>query len=884
MKKILCISLNLLIYLSPLISKGQKLYKTVLGAPENFVMPVDNPDPGYLEQTVVKSKENIWLVTADRDEAPFYDIPDGTDAKGTLEYGKHYIVFEERNGWILVGDLDRNRVNGLKLENVGIVTGWVSKKNVLLWRTGLVDVKTKIHRKVVLLNRADDINNVASIKNKLRVDVYTSPTNGNKIEDIKVLDFYFVYKEEKNRLLIGTRPSLDGMSKILVGWIPRVRTQPWNTRICLEPNFEPEAFNERRQNPAFRIKAFGDQFKAASFCAKPEENPSGIFWDGDPVIQPPNRLAKDGRRFIGNVMRMPLIRFGEGAASGTYFYETGMVGEIDIKPDGSAQFISKLDEIDEAMLADRVQDWGIKSSTVNVFFVIEGTEYTYEYREALINAVSGISSRVPGGKTLKYGMLVYRDIPEAEVTLPAGNTVNRMIELMPLTPDREKAVRFLNSIDFSNKVDTDTWTAMFYGLSEALKKGGFKEDETNIMFVIGSFGDFRANKFRREDAKNTQSPALFEDTNMLMESLAKLDVNLYGCQLRDNQMSESNAFSSGIYNMILGSSKIPYNKRYANPSNSNMAKVLEELKKDKLLIREPYMPDSDGEESELILSYAVHPGFIQRPATGKNMAKVRLTEAILNGVDQSVTFTEQFHNILTRMYSTIGNSYAKAIEKVYEGLTDDGASLGYYAPAFALFLEKNLTDIGRDDLVKTAANKYHLYSTVFVPARINGAKNSVVSYSLCMPQQDMLQYKNTIELCLSTSVSGTAEKRRSLYEVYRMLFDQFSGEQYSKTGFDNLETTDVLLMMQGISPGEADDLKGILRLDLPVLKLKDILDEKKVSNSEIDRLMKRFADVNDRFEDILRSRRYEFKFGNDDNDDERQDLNVIYWMPIKEVF
>jgi hypothetical protein len=469
------------------------------------------------------------------------------------------------------------------------------------------------------------------------------------------------------------------------------------------------------------------------------------------------------------------------------------------------------------------------------------------------------------------------------VTLADGTRLNRMLELLPLTQDKSKALGFLGNIDFSSKIDTDDWTAMYYGLSEALKKGGFVEGETNIIFSIGSFGDFRANKPRKDDAKSTRNPALFEDTSVLLESMAQFDINMYAFQLRDNQLSASKAFTSGMYRLILDSAKIPYNKRYANPANANVQKLLEQLKKDKVEVKEPTMTDPDGNESILVLSNAVHPGFILRPSAGKSIAKANLKESILKGMGQSVNFADNFYDILTRMYSSIGTSYSQAVEKVYQDFTDESAPLGYFNPAFAQFLEQNLNDVGREELLKSTGNKYHLYSKVFVPARINGAKFPSVSYCLCMPEQDLLQYKNTIELCLRTSTSATGEKRRSLYEVYRMLYDQFSGEQSSKKSFESLETTDILLMMQGLSD-KSDDLKAILKLDLPVVKLKEILDERKVSNAEIDRLMKRFADVNSRLEAILRSPRYEFKFGNNDKDDDSRSLNVIYWIPMKDVF
>jgi hypothetical protein len=48
--------------------------------------------------------------------------------------------------------------------------------------------------------------------------------------------------------------------------------------------------------------------------------------------------------------------------------------------------------------------------------------------------------------------------------------------------------------------------------------------------------------------------------------------------------------------------------------------------------------------------------------------------------------------------------------------------------------------------------------------------------------------------------------------------------------------------------------------------------------------MKRFAEVNTRFETILMKDKYEFRFGAYDKDDETRSLNVIYWIPMRDVF
>ena len=661
---------------------AQKSAKAVLGYPAELSNPEDKKLFYTVSNPAARSRTYAWLVISDRDNNPLFDSPSGRPFTA-ISFGQSFFVLEEQAEWIKIA---RPYVNGLKIDSMGtVVQGWIPKSNMLLWSTGLVDQVSRIHRKVVLLNRADDINNVVTLADKLQVDLYREPRGGTVHSSIRIHDFYFVYKREADRILIGKSPALTefDISHNLMGWISESRAVRWDNRICLEPNFEPEAFEERRKNSQFRIKAFGGASFADLFCCKPGDKPDGVFWSDDPVGLPSRYLSSDGKRFKGNVMRMPLLDYRPAETDGLYYFESGVVGTINVKRGKETKFSSKIDEVAGAQLGSKIQEMAVKSTNIDLFFVLEGTEPVYEYKPWLLKAVGDIHQKYAGTKNIRYGILVYRDIPESAVNLN-GTIVNRMTEIFPLSADLTAFNSFLDNIDFSNKTDTDDWTSLHYGMYEALMKGGFNEENLNIVFLTGCFGDFRASKFRRDDATASNSAAYFKNTDIIVENLSKLDINLYALQLRNDGLSACRAFTGAAHNYISGAAKIPYNKEYANPDNSEMQVLLDSMRVlHGIEIKEPELEDPH-EFSLVTLENGVHPGFLVRPGLYKSMALTDMVDYINKGVTESVTFADGFYALLSRIYSTAGMSVDEAVED-----DDLDVTAGRFWPALARFLEDN---------------------------------------------------------------------------------------------------------------------------------------------------------------------------------------------------
>jgi hypothetical protein len=868
-KQLIIVTISLLLFL------GASLHvfaqKRVLGRPQSFEMPVDyHPNAQmqerFLEQTSAKSRKDPWLVFSDRTNNPVFDKAGGKQI-GTIDFRELFWVVEEKEGWIKIVDAT---VNGMKIENLKREIGWVPKKNMLLWNSGLIDLNTKIHKKALLLNRADDIENVVRRRDKFIVDVYKGPQTSTKEADIRIFSFYYVLKKEGNMLLIGTESILSTyMTSSIVGWIRQSDCTAWDNRVCLEPNYEAAAFAERKANPQRQIRAFGDISKASEYAESGGAKVSEVFWNDDPVKISRDKLAvSNPYRFRGEVVRFPMISVSQ-SSSRLQYYSSGLIGTIKVRKgrDAGFEFESEIAEVNYATMTRYINDLNYKNQHLNIFFAIEGTACTYAYQQQLINAIRAINAQALAGiPNVRYGVLLYRDLAEENIEI-GGTKINRLIEHVSLTPDIDKVIQFLSQAEFQNKQSQDDWTALYHGLSQTLRLADFNERETNIVMLIGCHGDFRANDIRKKDAERKNHPALIEDLTPLYESFSRMGTHLYAVQLLNDNSRSTMAFSSFARAMILDAAKISYNQGFGNTSRAESRELTERLQKEyNLTIPEPNMLEP-READDIPLRGSTQPGRLLKPAAGRSLPPEKFASELVKNVQNSVQFNAKLYESLSAIYIE-GKSLGEVVETEPELKYDIGRLL----PPVVQFLDNMLRDanISSKDFYHSLDEKYKLFAEVFIPARIADAAHPLVSYSLLMPESDLLEYKNEIRRCL-IHASAYPEKRKQLFEVYKSLIEQFSGDRIMKSAED-FTREEVFRIMQGLE-------RSGLPLEVPLnIRIGDIRNERKISNAEIDVLMNRFQEVHQQLENIIRfGENYDFCYVSPAR-------NRYYWIPIYDIF
>lgn len=866
MKKIIIICFFSILII-PTILLGQK---KVLGKPLHFDLPIDFYDGDNSKENLTKfwnsrqrkSQEEPWMVISDRNNNKVYKKASlGSSVVETINFRDYFYVVEDKDDWVKIVEAS---VDKLEIVNLKRKMGWIPKANLLLWNSGLVGKTNQIHKKVLLLNKAEDIKNILSMEDKSIVNIYSDPTNGDKLPDKRIFDFYFVMKKDFNTgryLLAGDALiSAYNVQDKIIGWVDARRCALWNTRICLEPNFEESAFNERKSNPdKFKVRAF-EEFLAAKEFAEGSGAKNDVFWEDDPIqVTGQNLSSANPHRFNGAVIRFPMIS-AEKTTDKYEYYNSGIIGTITAKNKG---VISSISETAYAKFKEYTDLVTKKSQNVNVFFVVEGTASTAAFKNNIIESIRDINSSMTRNiQNVNYGALVYRDIMEERD--------NRLIEYTPLSVNINSTIDFLNRTTFENHFDQDEYTALYYGLAESLKIAGFRQDATNIIVVIGAYGDFRIDRDRRVAAKQQGHKAFFEDTNPIIRNLNALEAHLHFVQLNNDGYRTTRSYAGAGQALILEAANYGFNTKYGSRSDRQTRSLLTAMENDyNIRVSNPEMLDP-SDSDDIQLQGGITPGSLRKPSVNNQLSQYNLSQMVQKGVEGSIIFAQDFHETIQKF---VGG--ASSTEAVGPASDKSEVASGRFTPAFANWLNQIMKDgnISEADLNKSQGEKFRLFTEVFIPRYIKGATYPTVSYTLFMPERDLVNYQRILERMFSTSMGSYDQKREALFEIYIELITQFTGEEGLRgIPAERLLRSQIVALMQGL-------FYSGLRIDLDMdVMVGDIKDEQKVSNAEVDALLNRFNEVNKTLENIIRSgNTYEFCYSTDAN-------NRYYWIPLEDSF
>lgn len=845
----------------------------VLGLPQIFERPRDLfPRPGdgndgdydtprddkaYLreiENTSNKSRTKPWVVISDRDNNPVYRNPSKNgDIVEEVSFRESFLVVDEKDTWLKIG---RGTANSrLRSSDLQIV-GWVPKTDMLLWTSGLVSYRTKINRKVFLLNRSDNIKRLlgdVEKRKQLYAEIYRSPNATGKEPDKSIYEHYFVYKIENNMYLIGTDDKFNSINigNTLIGWVNYRKLNDWSTRISLEPNFDPEAFAERKNNEKLRLKGFDTPQGVENFVLS--GNKKGMIWDSDPVIVLDKYMSeKNPRRLKVDNVRFPL--FSKDNSGNTPIFHSGVIGSIKILVDenGKLKYESEITEQDFGNIRTITKELNYKNNNVNIFFVIEGTDKTYSFKQDIIQAINDLSQQkalrtIPN---VKYGALIYRDIPEGE---------SRITEHIRLSTSLTRVTDFINQASFENQIDQDDYTALFYGLNKSIKVAGFNDKELNIIVTIGSNGDFKANKVRRASASVEYMP----DASSVAKNLDDLDAHIHSIQLY-NDGRRYTGVAYGIYSqrLILAAAQNRYNKNLDNRLATEVPK-----KNDKLVFLEPTMEQPVGMTSSKVSSG--RPGGIILPLNGQSLSANRITagleELVLESINYEKAIAQVFNDLLSSPKSLRELSF------------DNSISASAFTSGIIDVLVKKNKDVSATQLTKALDTKLMLFTEFYLPVKLPNTNHPTCKYVLFMPEADLLDYNRMMERNISQiNDSSYPEKRKSLKAIYSNLVKTFAANNYlDGRKIEDIPISEVNALMQGVQ-GEGLNLNPEQKNNQ--ILLGQIEEEKQVSNQQVDELIKQFYDVNMELTRILRLRdNYEFCYISDNG-------NRYYWLLPSQVF
>lgn len=841
------IYLLLFLIVSVQISNAQ----TVKLLPKKFFNPIGYTDNSEWNEQVFrrghpnKDKPRNWYVIGDRDAKTYKKPNSKSSPKAQLKFKQIAYVIDEDSKWLHVATCDKLvRKRDRKLRGQITDLGWIQKDKILLWPFSLLNEHNNIHLKGFLLNKAKDINKIRKERNRKIANIYRGPNTNSKVDTLGLYDFFFVYKKENNRYLIGRNSTLNTMSvsEDLVGWVDDYKVSTWNTRIALEPNFNEEAFEERKSDKNLRVVGFATQQEADQY-AKQGVIKGSPLWDNDPVKIAPRKLAKSNpRRHKGALIRFPMLERNQN------FYTSGSINKL---PTFALNKVfeeqeGEIDEITYAWMQEIVLKCEKKKKNLNIFFLIEGTPQNSGIQETIRKVIDELIFKTEDQINIKLGVGVYRDVEQ--------KLINKDFELFRCNNDTKSFYNFLEKIEFENFGETDEWTDLQYAMNQSLVKGGFSQEQANILFVIGNYADFRYNIPRKITAK-ANNPEYLVKFSKLIDNLSKFEMNTFFIQpTLDNNLIASYVFVEKYRDLLL---------QVANKSFRNYRKIANIYKN--TTVPPPLIPDQEIVSQKRL----------------KLQNGIGISEIIYPGNNNQYLENYKISQFITENIKEV-ISHNNHIYKKFSSIINDGNGIdfednaGVWGADIAHILYSEIQDVendevAREELKKIVNEKFKLYHKVFLPNAILGSEHPPFSFVVFMPESDLRDYIHQLEN-LNNAIEGPIDELREvLFETFENMMHKYSGEDLSRTSVETSNIDKLRALMQGISE------EGYYIGDKLGFDIGDIRDSKKMTEDEIDDLSIRIQNKYKNLKKILqKGSNYEFSY--------TVNGNIYYWIDANYLF
>ena len=286
----------------------------------------------------------VWSVYSDRDHNPTYTEPDSTlPEMERLSFAQQLYVLEEggSDGDYIHVVYDPG-LDGFDLSGHQKDYGWIHKSKVLLWSHCMVGEVSRIDIKALGALSIGGLSEV--LQDGAAVACRTGP--GTKFGVACPFPgkepFVFVYKSADAGVdtyaLLGRSPTM-GEGQVggsMIGWVLQSELVLWGTRLALEPNWGPEACEERRVGRKARL--FMDSQSARAYRDSEDPDSRYILWEADAL----------GARPVGEWSRFPALEWSEEG-----FIEAAVVGRLEdgIRWDGEQDRVRIFGKAVEDVLA-----------------------------------------------------------------------------------------------------------------------------------------------------------------------------------------------------------------------------------------------------------------------------------------------------------------------------------------------------------------------------------------------------------------------------------------------------------------------------------------------------------------------------------------------------
>jgi hypothetical protein len=809
---------------------GQEFSK-VLGVPDKFIRPVDLSNTemeAYVKgDSGPKSNNRPWRVICDRSGYETFSDPSGSTKSGEkLEFKMWYFVAEEKGNYIHLVKMNGEPDNSLNIPKGSFVEsyGWAEKSKMLLWSSGLRSPKSGIYLKSLILYTFEGANEVIKNNNQ-GIQFYPSPsTKTASLGSLALYDFYFVLKKENDMYLLGAESDMKTSTfykKEILGWVHQNTQADWNTRLCVEQNFEQKAFDERKISPSKQFVAYSVSTEAKNQTISGSGSTKHLLTKDDPVNADKTVIAKsNNKRFIGTKLRMPVLKCDESTLSAGILGNLGNESGTKSCPACQAVF----DEISEF------------SNNYNILFLVEATTPMRSYKDEIKSALGNLKRELTDVPNAKFAVAFYRN---------ANVNGKSFLDYTEMNGDIDIVSRKIDAAVFTED-GYDGYSSLYSALSKSVAKVGFKANSTNVVYIIGQNPDFRDNPTLKLNCLDNNCDALIKP-DKLVDQLSNIRAHMVFLQPSLPKTSTSNDLLEQGIDLMLD----------VSISNFQTYKKVNDIM--------PSPKDVNPTIAEESTISSINGG------STKNIFYSSKEGSVLSASDFANYIRTSFKDIKTRQ-----NNVAKALEELINkpgGDPDDIKSSGFEIGALRDKLNEVLTRAGlepsEENLKMLTDRKVNYYLRGYIPKRIYGANFDLCSPVLFFPEKELGEYLEDLRTLVTLTNEPEDILRTRLKTTMISLYKKYSGE--SKVS-DDITINDFVgsLTSECFKFDNPNHQFALNKINKPSVKIE-------VLRNFLEAFEKKYINL----EAVSKSSAYEFKFK---RSSASLGKNIYYWIPFEDTF
>lgn len=466
---------------------------------------------GSYGQTPKPASPKHWVVYSDRKDNVTYTKPDGKVKYTTLGLNEQVRIAKIQNGYALVYTEPMAGIDYPKISHEAVSKGWIPMSKLLLWHSCPAD-SFGIYQKALICANLDQASS------DMLGRLYLNPENKSDFKQLSSdMKFYYVMKTVGKLSLLAHTHTLDGQSNLMLyGWVDQQSYVPWNQRSCLEPTWDKESVTYFAKNDV-KIHFYADSNREKTLAVS-----------GFSLKEEPAKYDKYLYRMSKDQLRYPIL---DNNTSKLYnistFTRLNSEGTYDMSSANNEK--AKAIEYSRKITQEKLN--------INIGLVIDGTSSMGDFYPAVIEAIKKSCSDIFNSQyKIKVGAVIYRDYAD-------GDTHSANVFKLT-SPNQKEFYTWLESgAGYGIKsapADKTYEEALYLGINTALDQLGFKDDQSNILIVVGDCGNDRNDtKFERED---------------IVKKIVDKDVHLMGFQVRNSSANQAFALFTAQMSYLIKSS------------------------------------------------------------------------------------------------------------------------------------------------------------------------------------------------------------------------------------------------------------------------------------------------------------------------------------------